>query len=250
MEWIKDFFRSIRSTSLERINSPVSGAFAFSWFFWNWKSALLILFGDSIFEERLSSASDSIGFFSGFLLPAISTFILCFYLPRVNQFVSKFQKEPNYETMEMAFDKKKQILLWDIELEKLSAQSSVAYEEEKATLQLEVTKSQKQAEDNRKQLESTTKLMSELQARNIELIEENERLMANLSVSEQEKNDFDDIKKNQNALISEFEKERAEHEVTREKLASATSEIRSLYIENQQYKNDVKSAMRANTISN
>lgn len=236
MEWFKDFINSIGSTSLERINSPVTGAFAFSWLFWNWKPVLLIAFGESEFEKRLDEASYLIGFIHGFLFPAMSTAAICWLLPFLNKFVSQLQRTPNFETMKMAFDKKKQTLTWDIELAKLSAQSSVAFEEEKATLNLMIAQSQKEAEDTRKQMEATQEIISNLQKEILEKTTEIERLTDSNHEMEKLNQGLKDITSGYDSLSEKLAQEQLEHEKTRQQLAGANSQNRMIHIELQDLK--------------
>lgn len=236
MDWFKDLVSSIRSTSLERINSPVTGAFAFTWFFWNWKPVLLIIFGDGKFEQRLSDASDLIGFFSGFILPVVSTATISFLLPRINRVVSESQQAPNFATMEMAFQKRKQTLQWDIELEKLSAQSSLAFEEEKASLELMIAQSKQDAEKALAEMKaSQSKLLALQQEINLYQSEIN-NLKGQADMKDRTIEDLKEFQDGHFEILKQLEDERIAHEKTRQELASAHSQNKGLYIELQDFK--------------
>jgi len=236
MDWFKDLASSIRSTSLERINSPVTGAFAFTWFFWNWKPVLLIVFGDGKFEQRLSDASHLIGFFSGFILPVISTAAISFCLPRINKVVSESQQAPNFATMEMAFKKRKQTLQWDIELEKLSAQSSLAFEEEKASLELMIAQSKQEADKALAEMKASQSMLLALQQNLNNSESEISDLKGQVDMKDQTIQDLKEFQDGYTEILKQLEDERIAHEKTRQDLASAHSQNKGLYIELQEYK--------------
>lgn len=163
MGTVRGLLTSFRSAAFERVNSPVTGSFALSWLFWNWQAALLLVFGDDKFETRLASAAQYIGFWSGFILPAISAVVICTLLPRLNVFVFNIQKAPNQESNEMAYERQKDSLLKSIELNKLSAQDDTAYETEKASFQLLIAQKQELIEKAESARERDRELISDLQ---------------------------------------------------------------------------------------
>lgn len=105
-----------------------------------------------------------IGVWSGFLLPAISAAAICWYLPRINQIVSNSQRGPNHKIMETEYEKKKQTIAWDIDLKKLDAQSSIAFEGERTFLELQIAKNQEVINNINSKIDQYEKVISDLQS--------------------------------------------------------------------------------------
>jgi hypothetical protein len=81
---MEDFFKSVRLVLQERITSPLSGAFFFSWFVWNWRIPYTLLFPDSTFtlSVRLSTVwSQYIDLRLNLWYPIYSTLFLILVYP-------------------------------------------------------------------------------------------------------------------------------------------------------------------------
>lgn len=79
---ISEFRKSIQSVLYERISSPFSGAFFFSWCVWNWKLLYYLLFADEIVIDRITFVETHyINIKNGLLYPFLSTIFLIIIFP-------------------------------------------------------------------------------------------------------------------------------------------------------------------------
>ena len=52
---VKELFNSFKGHLEDRITNPILGAFCLSWFFFNWKLILILLFSNSTIEEKIAA---------------------------------------------------------------------------------------------------------------------------------------------------------------------------------------------------
>jgi len=82
---LSELRRSIQSVLYERIASPLSGAFALSWVFWNWRILYFLIESDArdgTVLQRIAVLQDTlINLRSGFLYPAATSIVLVVLYP-------------------------------------------------------------------------------------------------------------------------------------------------------------------------
>lgn len=101
MDFIRDIYASFRQASLERIKSPILGTFVFSWLAFNWKLLAVLALSKKDIELRLVYIQVHLNAFDAFIWPTVTTALICFYLPRLNKYVTKIQDAPTVETTKM-----------------------------------------------------------------------------------------------------------------------------------------------------
>ncbi|MEM5023037.1 hypothetical protein WJT80_01535 [Enterobacter roggenkampii] len=94
-DFIKDIFSSFRQTSLERVKSPALGGFVFSWIAFNWETISILILSKQRIEERLLYIQEHyLNISTAIIGPLFTTALICFFLPRINKFVTNIQKKP------------------------------------------------------------------------------------------------------------------------------------------------------------
>lgn len=79
---LNDFRKSIQSVLYERVRSPFSGAFFFSWIVWNWKLLYYLLFAGVPITERFDFVEENyINIYTNLIFPFLSTIFLIAVYP-------------------------------------------------------------------------------------------------------------------------------------------------------------------------
>ncbi len=81
---LDEFKKSISLVLRERITSPFSGAFIFSWFVWNWKIPYALLFSDEQLDllSRINIIETQyLSWYQNLLLPIVSTLFFIIIYP-------------------------------------------------------------------------------------------------------------------------------------------------------------------------
>ncbi|MFS3697597.1 hypothetical protein ACK6T2_24010 [Escherichia coli] len=127
LDFIKDVFSSFRQTSLERIKSPVLGGFVFSWFAFNWETILILTSSTKKIEERLSYVQEHYFNISTAIIgPLFTTALICFFLPRVNKFVTNIQKKPSSDNERITLQSRLKISRLQQRIANVDARKSLA----------------------------------------------------------------------------------------------------------------------------
>jgi hypothetical protein len=79
---LNDFRKSIQSVLYERVRSPFSGAFFFSWFAWNWKLIYYLLLSNNSIPDRFIFVEENyINIYTNLIFPFLSTVFLIVVYP-------------------------------------------------------------------------------------------------------------------------------------------------------------------------
>lgn len=122
---------------IERIKSPIVGAFVFSWLFFNWKTILILLFSDSKVEDKIDIISKYITLES-LLYPAIFSIVYSLAIPVISVVVEWCLKKVSINSIELAYAKKNIGLIKKKDSEKLRADADIAYERQKTGAEKEI----------------------------------------------------------------------------------------------------------------
>ncbi|BBV41352.1 hypothetical protein [Citrobacter portucalensis] len=101
LDFIKDIYISFRRTSLERVKSPVLGAFVFSWLGFNWQLLLILAKSKNAIEDTIKTINNDFDIVPLLIGPMFTTALICLLLPLVNKYVTKLQDAPNADTIIM-----------------------------------------------------------------------------------------------------------------------------------------------------
>jgi len=79
---LNDFRKSIQSVLYERVRSPFSGAFFFSWIVWNWKLIFYLIFSNVLINDRIKFVDENyINIYNNLIYPFASTVFLIVVYP-------------------------------------------------------------------------------------------------------------------------------------------------------------------------
>ena len=130
LDFIRDLYASFKQTSLERVKSPVLGAFVFCWLGFNWEILAILFLSKQPIESRLLYISQNFDLLLN-LMGAISiTTLICYFLPRINKFVTKIQDEPNSETVILTLTSKIKIAEQQQKIAEIDARKKLAEKKE------------------------------------------------------------------------------------------------------------------------
>lgn len=164
---MKELFNTIFVTSKERISNPIIGTFIISWFAFNWKSLLVILFSSLTIENKIiyiESHFSNIGNLLLFPLTAVILYILV--LPYFNLLFDYLLEFPRIKRNMISISKQKQL----IENEKQLAIEEIKLEEAKIEF--------RERKNHNELVESLQKQIVEKDNQITEEIEKSESLLA------------------------------------------------------------------------
>jgi hypothetical protein len=92
---LSDILQSARQTFIERLSSPLLGAFSISWCAWNWKFLVILFSNNSVtttFElvEKIAFPDSSAVLFRGLILPLLTSLAYVFVYPYPARYVYGF----------------------------------------------------------------------------------------------------------------------------------------------------------------
>ncbi|HGF0116369.1 TPA: hypothetical protein ACGBTX_000536 [Klebsiella aerogenes] len=135
LDFFKELISSFKSTALERVKSPILGAFVFSWFVFNWRGFLILLFSKSGIEERIIYIEHYYNWLTLYVFPIALALALCWILPRLNKIITKLQQEPNNETTRLLLKAKVAHAKEMLELATLNAKKDLAFKREERDIE-------------------------------------------------------------------------------------------------------------------
>ncbi|EOV8480398.1 TPA: hypothetical protein OUA31_000915 [Klebsiella aerogenes] len=227
-DFFREIYSSIRQHSMERVKSPVLGAFVFSWLGFNWQMLAILFFSKQDIEERINSIQSHHDISSYLIGPIFTTILISFFLPRANKLFTLLQNKPNQETIKLTIDAKKDLAERQQEIAEIDAKKRLALKiaekeieeniskikSQNAILSSEVKKSEEENEKLSKWLEEEKELTKKL----------------NLSLAEQ----YESINKYSNetlSLISKLEEKNNELSILSNDKLSLESELNNTKIE-------------------
>ncbi|CNL06474.1 Uncharacterised protein [Yersinia frederiksenii] len=209
-DFFKELFTAARSTTVERVKSPVVGALFFSWIAFNWDNILVMLFSAATIENKIVMIKDNSTIFTAIIWPVVSAAFISMVLPIISAMVIWGQNKPTMFSMGKYAIRNDAILNRRIETEKKRAQADIAYEKEKTGKQSEIQEMKVTIENSKKQTGEITKEKDELNADKKALISEKNNLIVE-----------------KNALVSEKENLIIENAVLRNNLNKAIEDNRN-----------------------
>lgn len=166
-ESLREYFSSTINTAAQRVSNPVFGAFSLSWFAFNWKSILYLLFSDSGIIEKITYISENSSWKTVALFPCLSVVVLCGCLPWINNFISVWQARPLDNNDSIENHRKAKRILRATRLQRLQAKHDVTYDRVKTGAEKDI---QDMKEEIIKSKNSMGELTAELKAKDEELI--------------------------------------------------------------------------------
>lgn len=227
LDFIKDIFSSFRQTSLERVKSPVLGAFVFSWLGFNWQMVAIAMFSDKSMESRIEYINANFGIGSYLLGPICTTALLCFLLPRINKWVATFQDKPNTDAIKRALNSKIGIAKRQQKIADIEARKKLAEKREERHIEDEILLIKQKNINTNKENESLNNRLSTCTTLLTESSDKIDDLSGKLQILEIDKeklilssNNKTNEMKRMEAVIENFEKEISE---CRSQLSDITS---------------------------
>ena len=190
-DFIKEIFASFRQASLERIKSPVLGAFVFSWLGFNWQMVAIVMFSDKAMESRIEYINQRFDIGDYLFGPIYVTVLICIILPQVNKWVTKIQGKPNSETVMLSLAAKISIAQQQQQIAEIEAKKKLAEKREEKNIEDEITLILKRNNDLVKHNVSLTNKITDneiLLSDNAEKINKNNELINRLTLERDQVN--------------------------------------------------------------
>lgn len=201
-DFFANLFKCTSETMVERIKSPIAGAFVFSWLFINWKSVLILLFSDAQIESKINSISEYITFWS-FGYPLLFAIGYCVLIPLITLTIEWALRKVSIASIKLAYMKKNTGLIQKKESEKLRADADIAYERQK-------TDSEKEIQEMRESITASKEREGILVKEKEEAISEKNNLLKSMDSMKKEVSslyaELDEIKKENYLLKDRIEK--------------------------------------------
>lgn len=148
---------------MEKVKSPVLGAFVFSWLGFNWQMLAILFFSKHDIEERIINIQSQYDISSYLLGPLCTTALISFFLPRANKVFTLLRSKPDQETISLTIAAKKELAEKQQEIAEIDAKRSLA-----------LTIAEKEIDENISAIKSQNLALS---AERNKLVEENEKLI-------------------------------------------------------------------------
>lgn len=169
LDFFKELFSAMRATAVERVKSPILGAFAFSWIAFNWESILTLLFSKQIIEVKICAIKAISTLENTLYAPFLMSLAITIILPWLSSLMIFVQNKPILQSMEMYRKRNNNILEGRIYTERLRAKAEIAYEREKKELELEQQKLDEKIKESQDKILEKDNKIEELTNRIIEL---------------------------------------------------------------------------------
>lgn len=169
MSWLKNFFSSIDDAAKNRVNNPFYGAFIFSWLIFNWKIILILLFSKKNIYSVIADMGSHLN--ANYLLyyPLATSLTLLIIIPIATAIYSFFDafirhiiiKSNSTSKIIESFFKMRSLLALRKHKNKLKI-INLAHLREKAELNEEIAKHNRNAAFNDAEVSDLAKLKDEL----------------------------------------------------------------------------------------
>lgn len=221
---------------VERIKSPIVGAFVFSWLFFNWKIILILLFSDSKVEDKIDVMSKYITLES-FLYPAIFSVVYSLAIPVISVVVEWCLKKVSINSIALAYAKKNIGLIEKKDSEKLRADADIAYERQK-------TGAEKEIQEMRESITASKEREGILVKEKEDAISEMNKVLKDMKSIRKESEllfiELGEVKK-ENGILKEQIKEKNNYLESVENMRLINGEYSNVY--SASYKNDIIDAI-------
>ncbi|HBM3258686.1 TPA: hypothetical protein LVN16_001011 [Klebsiella oxytoca] len=157
LDFIRDLYASFRQTSLERVKSPVLGAFVFSWIGFNWQMMAILFFSTNKIEDRIEYINKTFDIGSYLLGPIVTTGLICFLLPRANKLVARIQDKPNSETVELTLSSKIKIAEQQQRIAEIDARKKLAEKKEEKFIEESIYKTKEENKSLKMEIDTLKK---------------------------------------------------------------------------------------------
>lgn len=157
LDFIRDLYASFRQTSLERVKSPVLGAFVFSWIGFNWQMLAILFFSTNKIEDRIEYINKTFDIGSYLLGPIVTTGLICFLLPRANKLVARIQDKPNSETVELTLSSKIKIAEQQQRIAEIDARKKLAEKKEEKFIEESIYKTKEENKSLKMEIDTLKK---------------------------------------------------------------------------------------------
>ncbi|MEQ0291305.1 hypothetical protein [Klebsiella sp. GB_Kp059] len=162
LESLKEFTTSTFNTAMNRVKNPAFGAFAISWCAFNWKQILYLFFADNGIYYKIEYISQNSNWWNVIVFPALSSLILCFALPWINNPITKLQSKPLDNADSIDNFKQARMIQRATRLQRLKAKHDVTYEKVKTGDEKNIQKMKEEITESQSRMGEITKERDEL----------------------------------------------------------------------------------------
>lgn len=178
-DFFREIYSSFRQHSMERVKSPILGAFVFSWLGFNWQMLAILFFSKQGIEKRIENIQSHHDISSYLIGPIFTTILISFFLPRANKLFTLLQNKPNQETIKLTIDAKKDLAERQQEIAEIDAKKRLALK----IAEKEIEENISEIKSKNAILSSTTKKLEEENERLSKWLEEEKELTQKLNTS-------------------------------------------------------------------
>lgn len=145
---IADLLKDIIDTSKERVKTPISGAYIFSFLIWNWRPIALLLFENATITQKIIVINEEYCKPSAIFGPFILGLFFTIVIPYLMSLIDVTLKPAKKWRLENLYDSKKQLLENQILLvdQELELQDKKTRNKEKADFQQQIEELQRRNE--------------------------------------------------------------------------------------------------------
>lgn len=115
---ITDLFKDLIETSKERLKTPVSGAFVFSFIVWNWRAIAILLFSNATIEDRIVVVNYFYCNASSILCPVLLALAYTIGIPKLTLEIDKLLSTTKSARITKIYSDKRLILSEKLKLAK------------------------------------------------------------------------------------------------------------------------------------
>lgn len=131
LSFFSDIFNAFKQSSLERVRSPVLGAFVFSWFGFNWQILVVLFMGKNDVFKKIEYINSHFSIKELLIAPIFTTALISILLPCANMLVARIQRGNNLKFNTISLQAKKDIASDQLQIAQFEAKKKLAEEKER-----------------------------------------------------------------------------------------------------------------------
>ncbi|SHH54653.1 hypothetical protein SAMN05428958_10631 [Pantoea sesami] len=136
--FFSDIFNSFKQSSIERVRSPVLGAFVFSWFGFNWQILVILFMSKGDVYKKIDYINTHFSITELLIGPLFVTALICVLLPLANMLVAAVQRKNNLKFSTISLQAKIALASEQLQIAESEAKKKLAEEKERLYLEKNV----------------------------------------------------------------------------------------------------------------
>lgn len=206
--FFSDIFNSFKQSSIERVRSPVLGAFVFSWFGFNWQILVILFMSKGDVYKKIDYINAHFSITELLIGPLCVTILICVLLPLANMLVAAVQRNNNLKFSTISLQAKIALASEQLQIAESEAKKKLAEEKERLYIEKNVYAIIENNNTLEKEMhsknESINNLNSELQNMRLEVTRNVENIRNFEKINEQLNSDKNALTKGLSDSESKF----------------------------------------------